>query len=199
MLRSRLRRFQLASVSLTCLVMILLGCNEAGAQVPSRTDEHAVVPTRPLPASPLAPSAVLSNIPTSEAKGHIGKTNTVCGLVTGGRFLESAKGKPTFLNFERPFPDHTFTVVIFELDRAKFKSPPESLFDGKTVCVTGPIIDYKGKPEIVVRDPSHMVIQEATPTMATGMSPNANQSPAAATSGTTSKSSKKPTTSIHEP
>jgi hypothetical protein len=74
-----------------------------------------------------------SGIPTSEAKAHIGETNTVCGLVTGGRWLESSKGKPTFLNFEKPYPDHTFTVVIFETDRAKFENPPETWFDGKSV------------------------------------------------------------------
>jgi DNA/RNA endonuclease YhcR with UshA esterase domain len=41
-------------------------------------------------------------------------------------------------------------------DRRKFKDAPEEAFKGRTVCVTGKIIEYKGKPEIVVSDPSEL-------------------------------------------
>jgi DNA/RNA endonuclease YhcR with UshA esterase domain len=79
------------------------------------------------------------------------------------------------LNFDRPFPDHTFTVAIFESNRSKFKSPPEELFEGKTICVTGKIVEYKGTPEIVVQDPYQIVIQEGAPTTAGGTSTNTSQ------------------------
>jgi DNA/RNA endonuclease YhcR with UshA esterase domain len=169
MIKTHPRLTPFVLVTLSCLTAILQSQTRAEQQ-PSKaassvsaeltTKPPIATPTEPAPSTPPAVSKVLSNVPTSEAKAHIGETATVCGLVTGGKFLESSKGKPTFLNFERPFPDHTFTVVIFESDRAKFKDPPESWFDGKTVCVSGAIIDYKGKPEIVVHDPSQIVIQE---------------------------------------
>ena len=69
-----------------------------------------------------------------------------------------AKTKPTLLNFDRPFPDHTFSVMIADANRAKFKGPPEVMFKGKTLCVTGLIIDFRGKPEIVVDDPSQISV-----------------------------------------
>jgi len=45
------------------------------------------------------------------------------------------------------------TVVIKGEDRSKFTGQPEVDFKGKAVCVTGTIIDYKGKPEMVLSDP----------------------------------------------
>jgi micrococcal nuclease len=171
-------RFQRMAIYLLCLSITTLALNKIEAS----ENPGAAAP------APVAASKSMTGIPPSEAKAHIGETNTVCGLVTGGRFLETAKNKPTFLNFEFPFPDHTFTAVIFEEDRAKFQTPPETLFDGKHVCVTGAIIDYRGKPEIVVHDPSQIVIQEST-----GAKPTVQSSPPTGGGATSSPSPKLPT------
>jgi DNA/RNA endonuclease YhcR with UshA esterase domain len=114
--------------------------------------------------SAMASVRVVQTIPAEQAQEHIGETNTVCGLIASALYMESAKGNPTFLNFDRPYPNQTFAVMIPGLSRAAFNEPPEVLFNRKTVCVTGLIVDYRGKPEIVVEDPSQIVIQEATPT-----------------------------------
>lgn len=42
--------------------------------------------------------------------------------------------------------------------RPKFKEPPETL-QGKSICVTGVISEYKGKAEIVVEDPGQLSVQ----------------------------------------
>jgi hypothetical protein len=42
---------------------------------------------------------------TAEATSHVGETATVCGKVVGTRYLESGKGQPTFLNFDKPCPN----------------------------------------------------------------------------------------------
>jgi hypothetical protein len=94
-------------------------------------------------------------IPAAEAKDHVGKTATVCGKVAGTRYLESANRQPTFLNFDKPYPDHTFLAVIFGANRSKFGKPELDLLE-KTVCVTGEIRDYNGKPEIEVTDPKQV-------------------------------------------
>lgn len=65
--------------------------------------------------------------------------------------------------------------MIPGLSRAAFNEPPEVLFNGKTVCVTGLIVDYRGKPEIVVEDPSQIVIQEAAPATASEATTNTSQ------------------------
>jgi hypothetical protein len=95
---------------------------------------------------------------TAEAAKHVGESTTVCGRVVGTRFLESSKGQPTFLNFDKPYPNTPFTVVIFGKDRGKF-SEPERAYKDKAVCVTGKIRDYRGKPEIEVTEPGQLQIQ----------------------------------------
>jgi hypothetical protein len=93
-------------------------------------------------------------IPSSQAKDHVGATATVCGHVADARHLESGSG-PTFLNFDKPYPDHTFTAFIAGDNRAKFGTP-EKLYADKDVCVTGAILLYNGKPEIVLTDPEQL-------------------------------------------
>lgn len=122
---------------------------------------------------PTPTSGTTNGITAEEADQHIGETNTVCGLVASARYL--GKGGPTYLNFDRPYPNQTLTVMISDADRAGFTSPPEMMFNGKTVCVTGVIIDYRKKPEIVVTDPSQIVLQEAARATAVGTSTNTSQ------------------------
>jgi hypothetical protein len=44
---------------------------------------------------------------------------------------------------------------VYGENRAKFGTPETSL-RGKRICVTGKIIDYHGKPEIVLTDPGQV-------------------------------------------
>jgi len=46
--------------------------------------------------------------------------------------------------------------VIWGDDRSKFDEP-ETKLKGKRVCATGRIQDYKGKPQIVLRDAAQLV------------------------------------------
>jgi len=97
---------------------------------------------------------------TAEAAKHVGESATVCGRVVGTRFLESSNGQPTFLNFDKPYPNTPFTAVIFGKDRSKF-TEPEKTYNNKTVCVTGKIREYRGKPEIEVSALDQLQIQTA--------------------------------------
>jgi len=82
----------------------------------------------------------------------VGKRVTVCGAVSGATYQPRTKGQPTFINFDKPFPNHTFVAVVWSEDRSKFSPSPEQQFStGKNVCVTGSVEMYQGKPEIVVR------------------------------------------------
>ncbi len=47
------------------------------------------------------------------------------------------------------YPNNAFTVVVFKDAAAKFSYKLATL-EGKNICVTGGVKDYKGKPEIVV-------------------------------------------------
>lgn len=97
-------------------------------------------------------------ITASETAQHVGEYAEVCGRVASAAHIAAVKGQPTFLNFERPYPDNLFTVVIWGSCRSRFDGRPENMFDGKSVCVTGRIVEYQGKPQIVVDDPDQIVV-----------------------------------------
>lgn len=109
-------------------------------------------------ATAAAPAADVPEVPIAEAAQHVGETARVCGLVASAAHMASVSGQPTFLNVDRPYPDQIFTVVIWGRVRSRFETPPERLYDGKSICVTGRIDTYRGKPQIVVEDPSQIVL-----------------------------------------
>jgi DNA/RNA endonuclease YhcR with UshA esterase domain len=107
----------------------------------------------------LATSSLLAQktLTATEAKAHIGEQATVCGKVVSTRWAESSRGSPTFLNFDQPYPDQVFTLVIWGNDRSKFDNP-ETTYRGKRVCVTGKISAFKGVPEVVANDPAQVKV-----------------------------------------
>jgi micrococcal nuclease len=113
-----------------------------------------------LVASLIAASSVAAGpprVPDAEAYRHVGKTVTVCGRVKDTTWMEHVRGRPTFLNLGDSYPNHTFTVVIWDDTFAKFDAPPHRLFADSDICVTGRVETYKGKPQIIVRSPSQIV------------------------------------------
>lgn len=91
----------------------------------------------------------------AQAKNHVGEKAKVCGTVASAKYATGAKGMPTFLNLDKPFPDQIFTAVIWGHDRRRFPAPPESLA-GSFICVSGFITSYRNVPEIIVNDPSQI-------------------------------------------
>ena len=99
-------------------------------------------------------------IKPKDALQYVGQVKTVCGKVASTFFASRSRGRPTFLNLDKPYPNQTFTVVIWGRDRGKFEIPPEVLFMGKEICITGRITTYRGKPQITVSDPSQITLIE---------------------------------------
>ena len=89
-----------------------------------------------------------SKISSKNASVYINEILTVCGPVVDSRYASASKGQPTFLNFDYPYPNHTFTIVIWGQNRTNFSSPPEKMYMSKNVCIDGYIDSYKGKPQI---------------------------------------------------
>ncbi|WP_135603743.1 thermonuclease family protein [Methanococcoides sp. NM1] len=90
-----------------------------------------------------------------DAGRYVGQTVTVEGTVV--RTARHDGNGIIYLNFHDPY-DGYFTVVIWSDDWDRFPQSPELYYDGKHVLVTGKIIEYKGSPEIIVEDPSEIVI-----------------------------------------
>jgi DNA/RNA endonuclease YhcR with UshA esterase domain len=93
-----------------------------------------------------------------EVKNHVGTGSpvTVCGKIYGGKYLESAVNTPTLLDMGANYPNQLLTLVIFGENLNAFPKSPEAYFLNKDVCVTGQVIDYNGKPEIVLRSPEQI-------------------------------------------
>ncbi|HLK67494.1 MAG TPA: hypothetical protein VKU19_28855 [Bryobacteraceae bacterium] len=104
-----------------------------------------------------APLFAADTIPSAQAKDHVGEMVTVCGKVADTRYLESGR-QPTFLNFDKRYPGHTFTGVIFGENRSKFGAPEKEYLE-KDICVSGKIELYNGKPQIVIADPGQIKVE----------------------------------------
>lgn len=100
----------------------------------------------------------VDEVEASEASRFVGTSRAVVGTVAGTKHDASKQGRPTFLDIDYPYPNNVLTVVIFDNDRKKFPAPPETLFSGKRIRVTGLIKEYKGKPEVVVSQPNQIEI-----------------------------------------
>ena len=95
-----------------------------------------------------------AKITAKEASKHLNEKVMVCDQVYGGKYLDHAN--LTLIDVGGSHPNELLTVVIKGDDRKKFTSAPEELFKGKKVCITGQLIDYKGKPEIIVSGPDEL-------------------------------------------
>jgi micrococcal nuclease len=98
-----------------------------------------------------------TKVSLDDAAKNIGKTVTICDKVSGARFLEHSKTQPTLLNMGGVAPNNKLTIVINPEDRKNFTAKPEDTYAGKHVCVTGKLLDYKGKPEIIVTRPEEIL------------------------------------------
>jgi hypothetical protein len=78
----------------------------------------------------------------------VGENATVCGTIVSEHKSTSSKGTPTFINLDRPYPNQVFTLLIWGDDRERVGKVPET---GK-ICGVGTITEYRGSPEIVLRD-----------------------------------------------
>ncbi|HVV56608.1 MAG TPA: hypothetical protein VHC47_14840 [Mucilaginibacter sp.] len=98
----------------------------------------------------LSGSAVLAqtHIPAKDAAKHLNETVTICDKIYSTKEFDNTG--MVLLDMGGNHPDQYLTIVIRGEDKSKFASKPEDYYRGKMVCVTGKLIDYKGKPEIIV-------------------------------------------------
>ena len=100
-------------------------------------------------------------ISLDDVANHVGDSVTLTGTVFTSRNLINSDNKPTLLNLGAPYPNQLLTIVIYESERALFAKAPEELFKEKEVLVTGRIMLYNDKPQIVVRKREQINIKES--------------------------------------
>lgn len=117
------------------------------------------------PSTPAAQQGGQEQIPrirAAHAARYVGRNATVCGMVASTNHLPEGGRRPTFLNLDRPFPDHVFTVVIWGADRRRFRVAPETAYRGRRICVTGRVSSYEQKPQMVVTGPAAIRVLPAS-------------------------------------
>jgi hypothetical protein len=63
------------------------------------------------------------SITPADAKSHIGKRMTVCGVVASANYDAQSRRDPTFLNLDESYLRQIFTAPIWGEDREKFGTP----------------------------------------------------------------------------
>ena len=80
-----------------------------------------------------------------------GKNGCVAGLVL--RVYTAASGN-SFLDFCQDYRSCPFNSVIFSADKEKFGDVGS--LQGKRVEIRGDVVNYRGRPEIILHDPSQV-------------------------------------------
>lgn len=101
-------------------------------------------------------------ITAADAIKHIGEQQTVCGTVASTNYAPDKM--KTYLNIDKAFPDQVFTAVIegqASHDAFKTQGTPDKVKDyyaNKNVCVSGTVILYKEKAQVMVTNPTQVKV-----------------------------------------
>jgi hypothetical protein len=96
-----------------------------------------------------SPAKSIDIIDIKEVGSHLSETVTIQSKVYSARDM----GSMVLVNLGAAYPNQLLTVVLREGAKDKGKD-----LEGKDISVTGKLIEYKGKPEIVVTDAASLVV-----------------------------------------
>jgi hypothetical protein len=100
------------------------------------------------PSQASAPGVAIVKL--EDVKNAVGKLVSVQGKVYGSKDI----GSMVLVNLGGAYPNQLLTIAL----KGQAKDLGAGL-ENKTITVEGEVIDYKGKPEIIVTDPSKIKIQ----------------------------------------
>ena len=105
----------------------------------------------PPPPDTLKPIPRLPTVELTNVRSVIGNDVQVKGKVYSVKNF----GSMVLVNLGKEYPNQLLTIVL----RGKTKKLVEQI-TGKVITIKGTVIDYKGKPEIVVKDPEQISIDQ---------------------------------------
>jgi hypothetical protein len=100
---------------------------------------------------PAKGSAEIEEVPVPvnvvDASRHLGEYAMICTRIYGHKDMEGL----TLVNLGNYYPNQIMTIVLKGEAQTAYKR-----LDGRRVCVTGKIVEYRGKPEIIITDPKKL-------------------------------------------
>ena len=97
-----------------------------------------------------------TEIKLDDVRNHLGDSIKLMAKIYSGKYLESAKDTPTFLDVGGKYPNAKLTLVILGDARKQFKNAPETFYQGKEEWITGKIELFKNKPEMIIYSPNQI-------------------------------------------
>ncbi|MDB1145338.1 MAG: hypothetical protein KGV48_003280 [Alcaligenaceae bacterium] len=93
-------------------------------------------------------------IPANQAQQYVGQYVTTCGILASSRHFQ----KVHLFNLDQAYPRQSLTISIFNNDYYYIKEILGDLdrYTSRKICATGVVKLYKGKAEIIVRDPANL-------------------------------------------
>jgi len=85
------------------------------------------------------------------------KKINICGKVEEVTTVGVVMGEPTFLNLNGLYPNQKITLIIWQSNLFKFKQGVD-YFLQKKVRVTGKVESYRGKLQIIINEPSEIIV-----------------------------------------
>lgn len=82
-----------------------------------------------------------------DASKNIGQKVIICDSVYSIKVLSSL----TFLNIGGDYPKQKLTLVFYKKDLYLLNVEPETMYKFKKVCISGKLIQYEGKPQMVIK------------------------------------------------
>ena len=89
-------------------------------------------------------------VSSKDAKNFIGQTKIVTGKVAS---VFVSKSGTVLINFDEKHPNATFVAVIKPENPVAY----DNIIEGCMLTVSGTIEDFKGKPEIIIKDISQIL------------------------------------------
>jgi len=95
-------------------------------------------------------------IAIADISKYFGHLVTVCDSVYSIKFLPHL----TFVNVGGDYPNQKITLVFYKHDLYLLNIEPDKLYQGKRICVKGKVIQYEGKPQIVIKSLKQIQIKD---------------------------------------
>jgi len=134
------------------------GAQTAGDKANAEPTATLVTGARKVPGTiEFAETSLLSA--ESDIAAHLGEETEVCGYVAEVIYERDLEGRPTYLRFDSPSPDQTFTVLIEGKRRPRWSNKPENYYPTQMVCAKGTIVEVDGGPGMIIGQVFNLVNQ----------------------------------------